>query len=42
VYLEPLEERLQEGWNCPAREILALWKGPWKGNVTRLIEYTRF
>ena len=42
VYLEPLEERLQEGWHCPAKEILDLWKGPWKGNVTRLIEHTRF
>jgi len=42
VYLEPLEERLQEGWHCPAKEILDLWKGPWKGDVTRLIEHCRF
>ncbi len=42
IYLEPLEERLREGWSCPAREILTLWKGPWKGNVKRLIEHTRF
>ena len=42
VYLEPLEERLREGWTCPAGEILALWKGPWKENLSRLIEHTRF
>ena len=42
VYLEPLEARLQEGWNCPAKEILALWKGPWKGDVSRLINHCRF
>jgi glutamate--cysteine ligase len=42
VYLEPLEERLREGWYCPAKEILALWKGPWKGDVTKLIAHTRF
>ncbi|MGW8321934.1 MAG: glutamate--cysteine ligase [Thermodesulfobacteriota bacterium] len=42
VYLEPLEERLREGWHCPAKEILALWKGPWKRDVTRLIEHCRF
>ena len=42
IYLEPLEERLREGWSCPAREILDLWKGPWKGNVKRLVEHTRF
>jgi glutamate--cysteine ligase len=42
VYLEPLASRLREGWVCPAREILALWKGPWRGEVRRLIEYTRF
>ena len=42
MYLEPLEARLQEGWNCPAKEILALWKGRWKGDVSRLIHHTRF
>jgi len=42
VYLEPLEARLEEGWNCPAEEILALWNGPWKGSVTRLIAHSRF
>ncbi len=42
VYLEPLETRLQEGWDCPAKEILALWKGPWKGSIARLIDHTRF
>lgn len=42
VYLEPLLERLEEGRDCPAKEILALWKGPWKGNVSRLVEYCRF
>jgi len=42
VYLEPLEERLQKGWHCPAKEILALWKDPWKGDVTKLIDHTRF
>jgi glutamate--cysteine ligase len=42
VYLEPLEARLEQGWNCPAREILALWNGPWKGSVTRLIAHSRF
>jgi glutamate--cysteine ligase len=42
VYLEPLEARLQEGWDCAAKEVLSLWKGPWKGNITRLIDHTRF
>jgi gamma-glutamylcysteine synthetase len=42
VYLEPLEARLQEGWHCPAREILALWNGPWKGRITHLIDHTKF
>ncbi len=42
VYLEPLEARLQEGRDCPAKEILGLWKGPWKGQVSRLIEHSRF
>ena len=42
VYLEPLEARLEDGWICPAKEILAHWNGPWKGNVTRLIAHCRF
>jgi glutamate--cysteine ligase len=42
VYLEPLEARLEEGWICPAKEILAHWNGAWKGSVTRLIAHTRF
>jgi glutamate--cysteine ligase len=42
VYLEPLDARLEEGWICPAKEILAHWNGPWKGNVTHLIAHTRF
>ena len=41
VYLEPLEERFR-GLALPRQEILALWRGPWKGDVTRLIEHTRF
>jgi glutamate--cysteine ligase len=42
VYLEPLEARLEGGWICPAKEILAQWNGPWKGSVTRLVAHTRF
>ncbi len=42
LYLDPLEERLEEGWSCPAREVLSLWRGPWKGRVSHLIEHTRF
>ena len=42
VFLEPLEARLQEGWECPASEVLPLWKGPWKQNVRKLIEFCRF
>jgi glutamate--cysteine ligase len=42
IYLEPLLERLEEGWHCPAKEILSRWKGPWKGKVSRLIEFCRF
>lgn len=42
IYLEPLEARLQEGWICPAREVLRLWRGPWRGDVARLITHCRF
>jgi glutamate--cysteine ligase len=42
VFLEPLAGRLEEGWHCPAKEILELWKGPWKGDVRKLIDHTRF
>ncbi len=42
VYLEPLLERLELGWDCPAREVLSLWNGAWNGDVRRLVEYSRF
>jgi len=42
VFLEPLEVRLKEGWDCPAKEILPLWSGPWKQNVKKLVEFSRF
>jgi glutamate--cysteine ligase len=42
VYLAPLVARLERGWECPAREILDLWRGAWKGDVRRLIEHCRF
>ncbi len=42
VYLDPLLTRLEQGWDCPAREVLSLWRGEWNGDVRRLIEYSRF
>jgi glutamate--cysteine ligase len=42
VYLAPLVARLEQGWECPAREILDLWRAEWNGDVRRLIEHCRF
>lgn len=42
IFLDPLEMRLKEGWECPAKEILSLWNGPWKQNVRKLVEFCRF
>ncbi|MEW6443007.1 MAG: glutamate-cysteine ligase family protein [bacterium] len=42
VYLAPLEDLLDRGWECPARQLLDDWAGPWKGDVRKLIESSRF
>ena len=42
VFLDPLQERLEEGWDCPSREVLALWHGDWRGNLGRLLGHCRF
>lgn len=42
LYLEPLEERMERGWECPAREVLDLWRGPWRHRVDKLIAFARF
>jgi glutamate--cysteine ligase len=42
VFLEPLEARLRDGRDCPAGEIRTLWKGPWEGDIAKLVEFSRF
>jgi len=42
VFLDPLIDRLEQGWDCPARQVLALWNGEWRGDVRRLIAHSRF
>lgn len=42
VFLDPLEARLEEGWTCPAKEVLDRWDGEWGGRLDRLIAFCRF
>lgn len=42
VFLEPLQEKMDAGWQCPAREVLDAWRGPWRQDVQKLIEFGRF
>ncbi len=42
LFLEPLQEKMEAGWQCPAREVLDAWSGPWSQDVRRLIEFGRF
>jgi glutamate--cysteine ligase len=42
VFLLPLQERLDQGWECPAREVLEQWEGPWERDVKKLIAFSRF
>jgi hypothetical protein len=42
IFLRPIELRLEQGWECPAREVLSLWNREWGGDVRRLIAHCRF
>lgn len=42
VFLEPLQEKLDAGWQCPAQEVLEAWRGPWRQDIQKLIEFSRF
>jgi len=42
IFLEPLQDRLDRGWECPAREVLDQWEGPWDRDVKKLIAFSRF
>ncbi len=41
IYLEPLEAIVESG-RSPAREVLERWNGPWKGAISKLIEYAKY
>jgi glutamate--cysteine ligase len=42
LFLEPLQEKMEAGWQCPAQEVLEAWSGSWGQQVQRLIEFGRF
>jgi len=41
VLLEPLEAVVERG-TSPGRELLERWNGPWKQDISRLIEYAKY
>jgi len=42
LFLEPLQEKMEAGWQCPAQEVLEAWSGSWRQEVRELIEFGRF
>lgn len=42
IYLEPFLELITEDEICPAEVIIKNWKGRWRGNIKKLIQYTSY